>query len=532
VSQLGNDPEEPRLEYASEHILAHSAELEQASRALTEGLRRWAAAEHRRMVETFTLALAAAVVLGLGLMLLLYAHTLAPLRRTIQGFQRVADGDFGHRIAVEGSAEVRDLSAHFNRLAERLDLLFQLIDRLQSGGNLNEVVGFVAGEFGSLLRMDWMGVVLVGPDGASARLEAGHLDGAVTPTAGPPFPLGGTLVARALAEGRPLRIADLSVAAATHALGPLSDLVVLNMRDAVILPLDTQTQSTFPAAVVFAARRADSYDAAHLRFLGNIAHLIAHSFGRTVRFAEQGRLAAIGEFASGIAHELRTPLATVSLALDGLQGEGLQGRAQRRLELARQEASRMARLLDDILLFAKPLALNLSPVDPGDALRGFIAGHGDLALPRNQHLLLARAGARTRVLADRDRLTQIFLNLTRNACEAAPEGAEICWDVSDEPAEGLVRLSVANPGPAIPPDLLRRVTQPFVTSKATGTGLGLAIVNRLVQAHGGGLEIASVAGVGTRVEILLPRATTPHRGRDPKVPAAPALNSDRSDASS
>jgi HAMP domain-containing protein len=124
VRQLGDDPEGPRLEYASEHILANSAELEQASRSFTKGLRCWAAVEHGRMVRAFAAAIAAAAVLALVLMLLLYARTLAPLRRTIQGFQRVADGDFSHRIAVEGSAEVQDLSVHFNRLAERLDLQF------------------------------------------------------------------------------------------------------------------------------------------------------------------------------------------------------------------------------------------------------------------------------------------------------------------------------------------------------------------------------------------------------------------------
>jgi signal transduction histidine kinase len=108
------------------------------------------------------------------------------------------------------------------------------------------------------------------------------------------------------------------------------------------------------------------------------------------------------------------------------------------------------------------------------------------------------------ILAASDQLIQIFANLTRNACEAAPEGAEILWEVSKEAATGEVSLAITNPGPAIPPDLLRRVTQPFVTSKATGTGLGLAIVQRLVQAHGGRMQVASEEYTGTRVEVVLP----------------------------
>ncbi len=519
VSELGDNPEEPRLEYASQHILDHSAELEQASRALTEGLRQWAAAEHRGILVTFTIALGVSILVAVGLMLMLYARTLAPLRRTIRGFQRVADGDFGHRIAVEGSAEIQDLTASFNRLAERLDLLFQLLDRLQRGGDLNQVLGFIADEFAELLRMDWIGVVLIDTDGATARLEAGHLDGTPLHIARAPFPLAGSLVERALIEGRPLRVSDPGEAAVT-AVGPdpFSNLAKLGMRDAVVLPLAAQTRAALPAAVIFAARSSGSYDQTQLRFLGNIAHLIAHSFGRTVRLAEQGRLAAIGEFASGIAHELRTPLATITLALEGLQGEAQAERAQRRLGLASQEAGRMARLLEDILAYAKPVALDLRRIDLAATLQGFLEAHAELAQARHQHLRVSAPTRGPLVLADADRLIQVLTNLTRNACEAAPEGAEIRWDIADEGDTNQVSLTVTNPGPPIPPDLLMRLTQPFVTSKATGTGLGLAIVQRLVQAHGGHLEITSTEDTGTCVQVLLPAA--PEQVRDQRKIAA------------
>ena len=165
----------------------------------------------------------------------------------------------------------------------------------------------------------------------------------------------------------------------------------------------------------------------------------------------------------------------------------------------------MGRLLDEMLLYAKPLKMQMKSLNPGDLLREFVELHQELAQPRNQRILLSEAPADVRIVGDSDRLMQVMLNLTRNACEAAPENAAISWNVCDHPRQGVIELMVHNDGDPIDPDMLTHLTQPFVTTKPSGTGLGLAIVRRMVDAHGGELQILSDQGQGTRVIVALPR---------------------------
>ena len=506
---LGPDPDEPRLEFAAKHNLANHAALEEAANTLTESLRLWATAEHRKLMRvSLLLVLGAGSLLTLSILIILYVKTLAPLKRTIAGIHQVADGDFGHRIPTGGSSELRQLTESFNGLTGRLDVLFNLIERLQRGNDLDEVICFLSQEFPDLLRIDWIGVVLLSGDGKTMRLEVSYRDGEPERLSQQLFQLEGTLLEKALAGGKPLHVRDMEETAAGNPHYQfLRALVERGLRDAIFLPLTPQTLTPVPAVVAFATRTRDCYDDAHLRFLDNIAQLVTHSFGRTVRLAEQGRLATIGEFASGIAHELRTPLTTLSMAVEYFDRQELDEKATKRVELARQEAARMKRLLEEILLYAKPVALDLVPVPVSQFLAEFIDHHRELAAPRRQSIVLTEADTGARILADMDRLTQILLNLTQNACEAAPDGACIVWTVADDPETGTVRLEVSNPGDPIPADRLEQLTEPFFSTKPSGTGLGLAIVRRLTLVHSGELSIDSDATQGTRVGILFPRHT-------------------------
>jgi signal transduction histidine kinase len=98
--------------------------------------------------------------------------------------------------------------------------------------------------------------------------------------------------------------------------------------------------------------------------------------------------------------------------------------------------------------------------------------------------------------------------LTQNACEAAPEGATLRWRIFADETAGTVTLDLHNTGPAILPELLARVMEPFVSTKQSGTGLGLAIVKRLVEIQGGDIEIRSTEGEGTCVTLRFPHAAS------------------------
>jgi signal transduction histidine kinase len=500
---LGEDTEEPRLEWAAEYNLDRLPVLEAATTTLTRQLRQWAKAEHQRISLLAVALIAATTLVALGALALLHYRTLRPLRRTIGAFARVADGDFGHAVPVVGSSEIRELSARFNALSARLDLLFQLIDRLQRGDDLDEVVGFLGREFRELLRFDWIAVVLVNPHGATVRVEASSLDGAKEPANGRPFRLPDSLLQHALAGGAPMHIPDMTETAAAHPRYELlRDMVRRGLNDAVFLPV--AAQSPTPGVVVFATRAASQYDPAHLRFLTNIAQLITESFGRTVRLAERRRLAGIGEYASAIAHELRSPLATLTLALDYFDRQPQPDGARKRLDLALTEAARMGRLIDDMLLYAKPLQLDLAPVDLREILAEAAALMQGQSACADRVIDIPLRGEPVQVFGDRDRLLQVVTNLLRNACESSPAGGRVEIEIQGSTPATQWLVEVRNGGDSVPKEVLARVFEPFVSTKRGGTGLGLAIVRRLVQMHGGDVRMDSSEERGTRVRVSLP----------------------------
>lgn len=501
MDALGENTEEPRLEWAAEFNIEHLTPVEDASGALADQLRQWAAAEHAHLRRLVVLMLGGAVVVALLLLVLLQAYGLAPLRRTLEGVRAAAAGDFAQQIPVRGATEVRDLAGGFNALSARLDLLFQLLERLQRGDDLDDLVGFLSRDFRGLLRFDWIGVVLVTTDNATARLEASAMDGAPESGDKALFRFQGTLLEEALAAERPFHVRDMTAtAAANPSYELLRDIARRGLADAIFLPVATETP--VPAVVAFATREAGRYDAAHLAFLSNIAQLLSASFGRTVRLAERQRLAAIGEFASAIVHELRSPLATVALALEHFERLDLPDTTHRRLSLAKGERARMEHLLEEILLYAKPLRLALEPVELialAAATVEMVQGQRACAQRR---IRLDQAKPEVQVLGDRDRLQQVLINLLANACEAAPADATIRVFV-DTLGAHQAQVRIVNPGPPPPADVLARAFVPFMSTKAGGTGLGLAIVQRLVALHGGEVQLSALRD-GTEARVLLP----------------------------
>jgi HAMP domain-containing protein len=265
LSALGDDPEEPRLEWAAEFSIDEIAPLEEATAVLSTRLREWAEGEHARLRLLALVLLGGSGAVAVSLLLALQLLTLNPLKRTLSAVQRTTEVDFGAQIPVAGATEIRDLSSGFNALSARLQVLFQLTERLQRGNDLDEIIHFLGRDYRELLRFDWIGVVLISPDNTAARLEASALDGSPESSSRPLFPLSGTLLERALGSGRPMHIRAVPAEAATNpAYAFLRDIARRGMSDAVFLPV--AVESATPVLVAFAARRPGAYDEAHLRF--------------------------------------------------------------------------------------------------------------------------------------------------------------------------------------------------------------------------------------------------------------------------
>lgn len=220
------------------------------------------------------------------------------------------------------------------------------------------------------------------------------------------------------------------------------------------------------------------------------------------------RLAAIGEMAAGIAHEIRNPLASMSGSFQMLEAdlnkEGDQGRL---VVIMRREMDRLNHIVNDFLSFARPrtaspVAINLSHV-VDELLRMFAQQLG----PDGNVKLVKKIKPEVMVLFDRHQIEQIMWNLLRNALEAMPfEGnLTVLVDQTGElPPMGYVRVS--DTGPGISPDDMDRLFDPFFTTKAQGSGLGLSIVYRLLERGGGRIDVTSRHAEGAAFTIFLPLA--------------------------
>jgi signal transduction histidine kinase len=226
------------------------------------------------------------------------------------------------------------------------------------------------------------------------------------------------------------------------------------------------------------------------------------------RLVERERLAAIGEFAAMIVHEVRNPLTTILMGLNYAKKNLPTPGAQERLELSLSEADRLQQLLTEILLYAKPQTLDLTPINPSQFLEALLPQIRELPEASERFIESIGNPPEVEILGDLNKLKQVFINLFRNACEAIAPGERVTYEIVQEPQNkehtAQVCFCIHNGGDPIPADLLPRLTEPFCSTKPSGTGLGLAIVKRIVVAHGGDLCIQSEADIGTRVRVKLP----------------------------
>ncbi len=494
----------PKLAQAAEFIVNSNIELSHKTEDLLSALDSDIKHRTEETSNIIRLSFIMAILLSGGIMLWFYMQVLRPLDRSVRGFKKVANGNFGYQVETTEDNEIGWLTQSFNQLSARIGTLFELTTRLQEGSDLDQTLQFVSRSFPELLPMDWVGVLFV-TDPNQIQLEAAYSDGQPENLGLLRFALNDTLLAQCLESGESLHIPDIKEVAL---LNPnyrfLHVLVDRKRRDAIFLPVTGQ--SPIPVVLVFASRQPHAYQREHLELLSRLALVISLSFGRTIKLAEHARLAAIGEFASGIAHEIRTPLATVSMALDYFRNGELSESAEKRVALATTEMSRINRLLEDMLLYAKPISLNLEKLGLSSLLQDVISSQQKTANAKSVNIQLHCSTDLPPINADHDRLMQIFINLVRNAIDAATTGSEVSITANTAGSNpNILDISVHNLGQVIQEDQLQQIFEPFFTTKAAGTGLGLPIVRRLVLAHGGQINVSSTQQEGTCFRVQLPR---------------------------
>ncbi len=245
------------------------------------------------------------------------------------------------------------------------------------------------------------------------------------------------------------------------------------------------------------------------RLVARTFHTLTESIARFQREAAlRERLSALGRLSTVIAHEVRNPLMVIKGSLRALRGEGLRPEEVREAATSiDREVARLDRIVRDVLDFARPLRLELAPVDvaalvwdaAGTILDGWEGPHVRIALDPD-------VGT---IVTDAERLRGVLANLLENAREAVrAAGRTTSVDgiqVGGRRVGGCrVLLWVEDRGAGVAAANLPHVFEPFFTTRKAGTGLGLAIARKLVEALGGTIRMESREGEGTRVEIDLP----------------------------
>ena len=246
----------------------------------------------------------------------------------------------------------------------------------------------------------------------------------------------------------------------------------------------------------------------HETLRGEVVRLQAELSSANAQLRRAQELAALGEMAAGIAHEIRNPLGSIRLYANILE-EDLGDRPPER-EIACKIASAVRGLdhiVSDVLDFARELRVRPVATDTGalferalDACRDRIEHAGaDVRMP----------GAREAVAieCDPDLMHQALTNLIRNAADAvteveAPRARRIALRV--ERSAQTIEMIIEDTGPGMPEDVRKRMFNPFFTTRHAGTGLGLAIVHRIIDAHGGRIQVSNIPTGGARIAVVMP----------------------------
>jgi two-component system sensor histidine kinase HydH len=328
---------------------------------------------------------------------------------------------------------------------------------------------------------------------------------------------GNSLAQHAVATGKPVWTSD-----ATHDRRAANDLARRLGHHAILaVPLIADGK---PVGVIALCdkRRERRFSAADVETAVAIGHQLASGIANARLFDDlrrsyeklakaqqrligQERLAALGELAAVMAHEVRNPLAIIFNAIASLEKmEHPRSDARTLLAIVAEEAGQLNRIVGDLLDFARPHEPEFRLESLEDLVWAALESAKGAQATDGIEFAVVVDGPLPRVSMDARLLKQALINLVTNAIQALPSGGRIELHVARASAAGAVEVRVVDNGPGISGELGARVLQPFFTTKATGTGLGLAIVKRIAETHEGELILSSTPGGGTTSTLRIP----------------------------
>lgn len=223
------------------------------------------------------------------------------------------------------------------------------------------------------------------------------------------------------------------------------------------------------------------------------------------------QLRVCGEMAAGLAHEIRNPLAGMKVSIEVLIAElDLEERDREVLVKVIEQIRNIEQLMKSLLNYARPVAAQPVPVNVNNILEKavyFIEKHPSFTAGDTQTKIVKELDdTLPEIVGDPQQLQQVFLNLLLNAVDAISGGGEITVGTCHAEKGKAIAVELHNTGKGIPPELMEKIFQPFFTTKAKGkgTGLGLAVSKRIIEEHGGSIEVTNAVSGGVTFTIILP----------------------------
>ncbi len=428
-----------------------------------------------------------------------HADVLAPVHRLAVAAERLAQGDLKARVPVTGEDELGRLAAAFNRMAERLE---QLVGQLRAhDAYLQALIDAVPD-----------GIRVIGPDyrirlaNRAYREQIagihGHASAEGTTNGGErgsalPDPVG--QLCHVSAHGReepcPHALVTCPLEALKDGQHPPLRLMHAHVR------IDGRK---FPVEIVAAPLREPD---------GGIAVVEAiRDLSRELDITQEQRLAELGQLATGVAHEIHNPLASVRLGLQALQRALEQGRPVTELRTYLEKVDAAVDQCIDVT--GRMLRLSLPPSDRPELVDLAEVARDTVALLRFEAErqgveMVIDAPEPVRIIGRESEMRMLLLNLVQNAFHAMPEGGTLKVAVRQHPGAAEAELEVTDTGVGMDEEVRRHIFEPFFSRRADGqrgTGLGLTICRGIVQRHEGTIEVASIPGEGTTFVIRLPLA--------------------------
>ncbi len=495
--------------------------------------------------------LALAVVLAVLFGTLMARHMVVPIRALQIGAQQLEASDFGHRIRVRTADEIEDLADHFNRMADQLQGSYSRLEQkvaertrdleqsvselkaleeigraVASSLDLKAVLATIVSRAVELTRADAGAIYSYDAAGDVLELaEAYELDPSLQQVIrATPLKLEHSLLGLAAKQREPISIPDLTNAPNY----PLRDpTLAAGFHSLLVVPLIAQDEIL--GSLVLQRRAAGEFPPGAVGLMRTFAHqsVLAMKNANLFREVEQkGRQLAVANehkarFFANMSHELRTPLNGMlgfsELLVDGIYGQ-LPDPALEVLGRVQKDGRHLLGLINDVLDISKidadQLRLSLDDYSMQSVVETVVASTGPLAQAKGIEVKTSISSDLPIGRGDERRLTQVLLNIVGNAIKFTDTGSV---EIRASTIRGHFSIAVEDTGPGIAPEEQTRIFEEFqqvdnsITRQKGGTGLGLSIARRLVDVHGGYIDVQSTVGVGTTFNIVVPVRVTEQR---------------------